>query len=51
MKRKDKADIEEPQGGNSPKSGESDRNNGSIVMKIIYGDTSFLFTGDAEREE
>ena len=30
---------------------ESDRNNGSIVMKIIYGDTSFLFTGDAEREE
>ena len=30
---------------------ESDRNNGSIAMKIIYGDTSFLFTGDAEREE
>ena len=30
---------------------ESDRNNGSIVMKIIYGNTSFLFTGDAEREE
>ena len=30
---------------------ESDRNNGSVVMKIIYGDTSFLFTGDAEREE
>ncbi len=30
---------------------ESDRNNGSIVMKIIYGDTSCLFTGDAEREE
>ena len=30
---------------------ESDHNNGSIVMKIIYGDTSFLFTGDAEREE
>ena len=29
----------------------SDRNNGSVVMKIIYGDTSFLFTGDAEREE
>lgn len=28
-----------------------DRNNGSIVMKVIYGDTSFLFTGDAEREE
>lgn len=30
---------------------ENDRNNGSVVMKIIYGDTSFLFTGDAEREE
>lgn len=28
-----------------------DRNNGSIVMKVIYGETSFLFTGDAEREE
>ncbi len=28
-----------------------DRNNGSIVMKIIYGKTSFLFTGDAERKE
>lgn len=27
------------------------RNNSSIVMKIKYGDTSFLFTGDAEREE
>ena len=30
---------------------EDDRNNGSVVMKIIYGDTSFLFTGDAERKE
>ncbi len=30
---------------------EKNRNNSSIVMKIIYGDTSFLFTGDAEREE
>lgn len=29
----------------------SDRNNGSIVMKVVYGKTSFLFTGDAEREE
>lgn len=28
-----------------------DRNNGSIVMKVIYGETSFLFTGDAERIE
>ncbi|GHU93591.1 competence protein ComE [Clostridia bacterium] len=26
-------------------------NNMSIVMKITYGDTSFLFTGDAERAE
>ena len=30
---------------------ENDRNNGSIVMKVIFGETSFLFTGDAEREE
>ena len=30
---------------------ENGRNNGSIVMKIIFGDTSSLFTGDAEREE
>lgn len=28
-----------------------DLNNSSVVMKIIYGNTSFLFTGDAEREE
>ncbi|MCC8169752.1 MAG: MBL fold metallo-hydrolase [Oscillospiraceae bacterium] len=27
-----------------------DLNNNSIVMKVTYGDTSFLFTGDAERE-
>jgi competence protein ComEC len=26
-------------------------NNTSIVLRIVYGDTSFLFTGDAEREE
>lgn len=25
-------------------------NNSSIVMKITYGDTAFLFTGDAERD-
>ncbi len=30
---------------------EEDRNNGSIVLKITYGENSFLFTGDAEREE
>ena len=30
---------------------ENDRNNGSVVMKIIYSSTSFLFTGNAEREE
>ena len=28
-----------------------DINNTSIVLKIVYGNTSFLFTGDAEREE
>lgn len=27
-----------------------DANNSSIVLLITYGDTSFLFTGDAERE-
>lgn len=27
-----------------------DPNNSSIVMRIVYGETSFLFTGDAERE-
>ena len=27
-----------------------DPNNTSIVMRIVYGETSFLFTGDAERE-
>ena len=29
----------------------TDTNNTSIVMRIKYGNTSFLFTGDAEREE
>lgn len=28
----------------------SDPNNTSIVLRVLYGDTSFLFTGDAERE-
>lgn len=28
----------------------SDANNSSIVLKIVYGNTAFLFTGDAERE-
>ena len=28
----------------------SDTNNTSIVLKVQYGETSFLFTGDAERE-
>ena len=32
--------------------GESeDPNNMSLVLRIVYGKTSFLFTGDAEREE
>ena len=26
-------------------------NDNSIVLRIVYGDTSFLFTGDAEKEE
>ena len=29
---------------------DSDTNNTSIVLKVQYGETSFLFTGDAERE-
>ncbi len=29
----------------------SERNNTSIVLKILYGETSFLFTGDAEFDE
>ncbi len=29
----------------------SERNNSSVVMKITYGSTSFLFTGDAAYEE
>lgn len=28
-----------------------DANNMSLVLRVVYGDTSFLFTGDAEREE
>ena len=30
---------------------QTENNNRSIVVKISYGKTSFLFTGDAEREE
>ena len=30
---------------------DNDLNNTSIVLKITYGDTSFLFTGDAEQSE
>lgn len=55
-------EIEIPEAGESFELGESyveilgptkeydDTNNKSIVMKVTYGDTSFLFTGDAERE-
>ena len=34
-----------------PISPSENANNTSIVLRIVYGDTSFLFTGDAEREE
>lgn len=30
---------------------EDNLNNSSVVIKLGYGDTSFLFTGDAEKEE
>lgn len=30
--------------------GGTELNNTSIILKIVYGDTSFLFTGDAEAE-
>lgn len=55
-------DITVPSAGNSFKLGSADvkilapvksyddPNNTSIVLRIEYGDTSFLFTGDAERE-
>ncbi len=55
--------IEIPSAGDSFELGEShveilapinkydDLNNNSIVLRVTYGDTSFLFTGDAEREE
>lgn len=31
--------------------GERDANNSSIVIRLVYGETSFLFSGDAEAEE
>lgn len=34
-----------------PINSSDDPNNTSIVLRIVYGETSFLFTGDAEREE
>lgn len=34
-----------------PVTSTSNTNNTSIVLRVVYGDTSFLFTGDAEREE
>lgn len=55
-------EIEIPKAGESFELGESHveilgpvkeydgTNNKSIVMKVTYGDTAFLFTGDAERE-
>jgi competence protein ComEC len=55
-------EIEIPETGDTFELGESyveilgpqreydELNNNSIVMKVTYGETSFLFTGDAERE-
>lgn len=34
-----------------PINSSTDPNNTSIVLRVVYGETSFLFTGDAEREE
>ena len=34
-----------------PVNSSDDPNNTSIVLRVVYGETSFLFTGDAEREE
>lgn len=34
-----------------PTNPQAEGNNSSIVLKVTFGDTSFLFTGDAEREE
>jgi competence protein ComEC len=34
-----------------PISQSDEPNNTSIVLRIVYGDTSFLFAGDAERDE
>lgn len=34
-----------------PINSSSDSNNQSIVLKVTYGSTSFVFTGDAEEEE
>lgn len=31
--------------------GEQDANNSSIVIRLVYGESSFLFSGDAEAEE
>jgi competence protein ComEC len=42
-----------PARGRTPSSASSLRvpsNNASIVFKLVYGDVSFLFTGDAEKE-
>lgn len=57
-------EIENPEPGNKYSIGEAefvilgpitessdDLNNTSIVLKLVHGENSFLFTGDAEREE
>jgi competence protein ComEC len=39
-----------PRTGSTPPSRRGGSNNASIVFKLVYGDVSFLFTGDAEKE-
>lgn len=45
------AEVEVLESGKKGDKEEDDSNNSSIVLKITYGDISFLFTGDAEKEE
>ena len=42
--------VRRPRTGSTPPSRRGGSNNASIVFKLVYGDVSFLFTGDAEKE-